>query len=179
MTPSQRQQFLAVGAIAVVALFAADKLVLSPLAATWKKRTEEIDGLRKSIANGSMLIEREQETNRRWNEMRKNTLPANVSQAEQELLKSLYQWSDETSVGISLHPQWKRGASEDYSSLECRIDAAGSLSSLTKFIHEVERSPMALRIESLELTSRDPEGSQIALALVVSGLRLAPLERKP
>lgn len=179
MSSARRQSMLAVGAIAVVGLFAADKLVLSPLGETWTQRSDEIASLRKFISNGELLIQREQETQRRWNEMRKNTLPTNVSHAEQELLKSLYKWSDEAGVGISLNPQWKRGASEDYSTLECRVDAAGSLSALTKFIHEVELSPIALRVESLELTSRDNEGNQIALTLIVSGLRLAPLERKP
>lgn len=179
MKPQRRQQWLAFAAIGVVGLFAADKLVLTPLGAAWTKRSEEIVSLRKSIQDGSMMLEREQATQKRWNEMRKNTLPASVSQAEQELLKALYKWSDETGVSISLHPQWKRGATDDYSVLECRIDAAGALSSLSKFIYELERSPMALKIEALELSTRDSDGQQVALAILVSGLRLSPLERKP
>ena len=78
-----------------------------------------------------------------------------------------------------MKPQWKRGATDDYSLLECRVDASGSLAALARFVYEVEKSPMALKVEALELSSRDNDGQQLALGLLVSGLRLAPLERKP
>ena len=58
------------------------------------------------------------------------------------------------------------------------MDAAGSASSLTRFMYAVERSPLALKVESVEVSARDNNGSQLALALVVTGLRLTPLEAK-
>lgn len=180
MKPGNRQQILIIAAISMVALYAADSLILTPLTASWKKRSEDIAQLRKSIRNGDALLQREQATQKRWNEMRKNTLPVNVSHAEQEVLKAFDRWSEEARISVSsLKPQWKRGTSDDFSLLECRVDASGSLQALARFIYEIEKSPMALKIESLELSSRDNDGQQVALGLLVSGLRLAPLERKP
>jgi hypothetical protein len=40
----------------------------------------------------------------------------------------------------------------------------------------VEKSPLALRIDSLELNARDESGGKLSLGLLVSGLRLVPLE---
>jgi hypothetical protein len=92
-------------------------------------------------------------------------------------LEAFDRWSQASRVTInSIKPQWKRGANEDYSLLECRVDAAGDLGTLTKFLYDVENSDMALRIESIELTSRDNDGRQLALGLSVSGLRLTPLD---
>jgi hypothetical protein len=122
------------------------------------------------------LIDRERITRETWNGMRRNSLPANASQSEKTLFESLDRWSQDSGITVSsIKPQWKRGASDDYSQLECRVDAAGDLGSLAKFIYSVEQSPTALRIESLELTARDTEGKQLALGLTISGLRLAPL----
>ncbi len=176
MNLKNRQTVLTFIAIAVVALFILDRLVFGPLIAGWKKRGETIAGLRESIQKGQSLIARESITRGAWNEMRKNTLPASASQAEKTLLEAFDRWTRDSRITVnSIKPQWKRGANDEYSLLECRIDAAGDLGTLTRFLHEVERSEMALRIDSVELTTRDTDGRQLALGLSVSGLRLAPL----
>jgi hypothetical protein len=43
----------------------------------------------------------------------------------------------------------------------------------------VEKSPLALRVDAVELTSRDDQGQRLTLGLLVSGLRLVPLEGRP
>jgi len=179
MNINKRQQVLAIAAAAIVGAFVLDKLVITPLTKSWKERSTTIADLRKSIAQGKSTLDREQITRRRWNEMRKNTLPFAASVAEQEMLGSFDKWSRDSGVSVSsIKPQWKRGATDDYSVLECRVDAAGNLSTLTRFLYDVEHSPMALKIESVELAARDNNGQQLALGLLVSGLRLAPLEGK-
>jgi hypothetical protein len=55
---------------------------------------------------------------------------------------------------------------------ECRVDAAGDLGKLSRFIYSVERDPMALKLELVELGARDKEGQQISLGLQLSGLVL-------
>ena len=179
MNPDKRQKLLLLLAAAVVAIFATDKLVITPLTKSWQARTAAIAELRKSIAAGRGTVEREQLTNRRWNDMRKNTLPMNASTAEQQVLQAFDKWSRDSRVSVSsVRPQWKRGASDDYSVLECRVDASGSMSAINRFLYEVEKSPLALKVEAVELASRDTTGQQLTLGLSVSGLRLAPLEAK-
>ena len=43
---------------------------------------------------------------------------------------------------------------------------------VTQFLHKMEKDSMALRLESVELSSRDTEGQQISLAMQLSGLVL-------
>lgn len=177
MNLKNRQTLLTVIAIAVVGLFLLDRVVFTPLLAGWKKRAETIAELRESIRKGQSMIARETNTRRVWNDMRKNTLPANASQAEKTVLEAFDRWTRESRITVnSIKPQWKRGETDDYSLLECRIDGAGDIGTLTKFLHEVEQSEMALRIDSVEVTARDTDGRQLALGLSVSGLRLAPLD---
>lgn len=174
-----RQRLLAIIAIAIVALFALDRLVFSPLVDSWKNRSGELAKLRKSIEQGSMLIQRESHTRNMWNDIRKSTLPVNASQAEKELLAAFEKWSADSRVSISsIRPQWKRGATDDYSVLECRVDAAGTLPVLAKFLYSIESSPIAVKMESVELTARDNNGDQIALGLLISAVRLAALDTK-
>jgi hypothetical protein len=135
--------------------------------------------LRKSIDQGKMLLDREKLTRERWNQIRKSTLPVNASQAEKEMLNAFEKWSADSQVSISsIRPQWKKGATDDYSLLECRVDAAGSLPVVAKFLYHIESSPMAVKMETVELTTRDNNGEQIALGLLVSAVRLAPVDAK-
>lgn len=178
-TALNRQQLLAFAAVGVVGLFLADKLFIQPLTASWKNRAVEIAKLQKSIAQGRALIERERSIRDRWADMRKNAMPPDTSRAEQQLLQSFYEWSKNSRITVSsTKPQWKRGGGDDFSLLECRVEASGSLGALARFLYEVERSSAALKVESLEVTARDTGGAQLALGLLVSGLRLAPLEGK-
>lgn len=86
-----RQQLLALIAGAVIGLFALDRLVIGPLLASWKGRSETIVRLRESIKKGQAMIERETITRNAWHDMRKNTLPADTSQAEKTLLEAFDQ----------------------------------------------------------------------------------------
>ncbi|MSU23432.1 MAG: hypothetical protein EXS32_06350 [Opitutus sp.] len=174
-----RQRWLVIGAGAMVALFILDSIVFTPLYQTWQAHTAEIVKLQKFVSTGRGTIARAAQTERVWAEMQKNALPKDPAQSEQDLLTAFDRWGRANSVELSsIRPQWKRGATDRYSLLECRVDATGSLSTLSRFMYELERSPMALRVDSVEVTARDDGGQKLTLGLVVSGLRLSPLERK-
>lgn len=171
---TSRQQRLAIAALLGVALLAGDRLLLTPLTNSWKARAERIAQLKRSVTQGTFLIEREERIRARWNEMRTNTLDQQISVAESQVLKAFDRWSRDSGVSISsLRPQWKRGA-EGYVTLECRADASGSLSTLTRFLYLAETDPLALKLDVVELTARDTDGQQLTLGLQVSGLVLNP-----
>lgn len=177
MNINNRQQLLTVLAIAVIVIWAGDKLILSPLTANWKARAGRIRELTKQVNQGSVLLLREQSIRGRWDSMRTNTLPSETSIAENELLKAFERWSQDSRISItSIKPQWKRDA-DDYMTLECRADAFGSMATLTRFLYEVEKDPLALKVEVVEISSRDNDGQQLTLGLQVSGLLLHPLEQ--
>jgi len=172
MNISNRQQLLAIIAIAAIVLWVGDKVVFSPLTALWKDRVKQIAELRKSVNQGSLLLERERSIRSRWQDMRTNTLPSETSADENLVLKAFDRWSQESRISItSIKPQWKHNADE-YMTLECRVDAFGNLPTLTRFLYNVEKDPLALKVDALEITTRDNDGQQLSLALQVSGLLL-------
>lgn len=176
MQIKNRQQLLVVVALAVIVLFLGNLVIIEPLAAAWKKRGEQVVALRKKVEAGQQLIKREAGLRRRWEQMRTNTLPQNPSLAEQQVLKAFDQWSRDSRVSVtSITPQWKHDA-DDYMTLGCRVEASGNLATLSRFLYEIEKSPMALKLDSVEITARDKDGQQLALGLQVSGLVLNSAE---
>ena len=176
MPIKNRQQILTVLAMAGAALFLIDRVVAPPVAKLWRERSARIAELRTKVHDGRQLIKREEAIHSRWREMQRNTLPNDASRAQEQLVKGFDQWAQESQVNInSVMPQWKQD-SDDYKTLELRVDASGNLATLSRFLYKIEGDPMALKVQSVELTARDNEGQQLTLALQVSGLVLTPKE---
>lgn len=174
MNLNKRQQIMAVIAIALVALYVADKLVFTPLTNSWKARSSRIAELKEQVRDGTETLKRDTALRQQWDRMRTNTLASAKPEAESQMLKAFERWSQEGGVSVSsIRPQWKE-AEEDYKTLECRADVGGSLSAIARFLYQVERDPLGVKVDSLELTTRNTEGSQLALVIQVSGLLLNP-----
>jgi hypothetical protein len=172
MNLNNRQHLLGFLAAAAVLLLAGDRLVITPLTRNWKARSARIVELKKQINQGEILMEREASIRSRWRTMRTNALSGEVSTAENQVLKAFDRWSQASRVSISsIKPQWKQHE-EDHILLECRVDASGGLADLARFLYEIEKDPLALKLESTELTTRDENGQQLTLGLHVSGFLL-------
>jgi hypothetical protein len=173
MKTDNRQKVLIALTAVVAALFVGDRLAYSPLLHLWQARQAEIKKLGAQVIEGNALIKREQVIRDRWDGMRQNMLPDNQSLAQEQMLKAFQDWAQES--GVSLNgtvPQWKNGETDDYKTLVCRVDASGSLWMLSRFIYDVEKGPLGLKLESVDLNSRDNSGQQLTLGLQVSGLVL-------
>jgi hypothetical protein len=174
-----RQQLLLILAGAVFGLLLADKLVLTPLTRLWQVRATRIGELRKHVTAGEQLIAREQTLNERWAQMRTNALPREQSRAEQQVLNAFDKWSQDARLSVnSITPQWRRDR-DDLLTLQCRVDAAGSVGTLARFLYNLERDPMALKIEAVEIAARDKDGQNLSLGLQLSGLVLNGEEKQP
>lgn len=174
MQIKNRQQLLIIVAVSAVALFAADKLLFTPLLNAWDKRAARITELRKLVATSKAYQVRETGLRKHWRDMSGKTLTNETSAAEQQVFQAIDTWAQNTGVIINaITPQWKHD-SDDYMTYECRIDATGDIDRLSRFLYRVEREPMALKFESIELSARDKEGRQLSLGLQISALVLNP-----
>jgi Tfp pilus assembly protein PilO len=178
MKIKNRQDFLVALTIGVVALYVGVNFIATPLAGWWSARQTQLKELRLKVADGNALLKRESAIRDNWDTKRANALPMNTSLAEQQLLKSFDGWAGSSGAQItSIMPQWKND-STNYMTLGCRVEASGSLGTLSKFLYDVERGPVALRLDTVELTTHDNTGQQLTLGLEVNGLALAAKEKK-
>ncbi len=176
MNNKSREQLLGILAVTAVLLMVGDKFVLQPLTDSWKARTKRIAELEKQVDEGAKKLERERAVRDKWAAMKANTLTNDVSAAEGQALRAFERWGRDANLTVSgLKPAWKRAASgEEHQTLECRADATGSLSSLARFLYQVERDPLAMKVDVVDLTTRDTEGRNLTLSLQLSGLVLTP-----
>jgi hypothetical protein len=62
--------------------------------------------------------------------------------------------------------------STNYMTLNYRVEASGSLGTLSQFLYNIEKGPVALKLDSVELSAHDNSGQQLTLGLQISGLAL-------
>ena len=178
MKIENRKKFLVALTIAVGVMAIVVNFILFPLGDWWSARQAQIKNLRMKVAAGGQLVKREEGIRNQWGEMQTNALAANSSQAEQQFLKALDGWAHDAGAEVtSILPQWKN-ESTNYMTLACRVEAAGDLGSLSKLLYAVERGPLAVKLNSIELTARDASGQLMTLALELDGLALQRHDKK-
>lgn len=171
MATQNRERLLLIVALSAVGILAADKLVLGPLTSLWTERSDRITALQQSIERGKNLLDRETTITRRWEDMQRTGLADNASVAEDSILKAANRWSNDSGIAFtSFKPQWIE-YDEDYQTYDCRANATGDLTSIAKFIFNLETDALPVRAEEIEVSSRDDSGDNLNLAIRFSGLQ--------
>jgi hypothetical protein len=179
MTIDKRQKWLVILAAVAVGLFAGDSFVVEPLIKAWKARTARVADLRSKIDRGTRLVYREQSIHDQWDLMRTNTLSQVESDAESMIYKAVDLWCSKSGVSIASIKTTPKNDADDYNSVDCQVDATGALPNVTKFLYAAESSPLALRIDDVEISARDASGLQFTLAVRMNGLRLKNPPQNP
>ena len=172
METKKREKILLAATGAVAVLWLLNLLVVSPLIDSWRNRAREIVRLKEQLANGVSLVRRESTIRDRWDNMRANALSNNATAAERQLFTAFDHWV--TAGGVtegSFRPQVQEGDT-NFTTVDCRSDVSGSLENVRDFVRAMSKDPLADKVESFELTSKDDNGQQLTLGLSLSGLIL-------
>ena len=177
MQIKNRQQLFGIVAIGLLVLLGLDSLVIEPLLSSWKTRAKTILTLQEKLVKDKALLAHGPLLESRWDHMRTNAFPNDVSAASEVMYQAFERWSTASKITVnSIKPQVKQNE-DDYTLLECRTDASGNIDKLARFLHEIEKDPLAIRIESVEISSHDNNGQQLTLGLQISGLLFLPKEQ--
>jgi len=172
MKIENRQQFLIVLTAVAAALLIGNSLIYEPLAKLWSARSAQIKELRTKVHDGKFLVQREAGIRGQWSDMRANALADDPSLAGQQVIKAFDNWSRTSGTEVtSIMPQWKND-STNYMTFNCRVEASGTIGSLSQFLYNIEKGPMALKLDSVELSTHSDNGQQLTLGLQISGLAL-------
>jgi Tfp pilus assembly protein PilN len=174
-----RQQLLTILTLTAIGLLVLDKIVTPPLMSFWDKRSKQIVALQKQVKEGAILEHRKDYLRSRWAGIQAGALTNDTTAAEQQLWAGLNRWSQTSGISLnSILPQWKQGSDAAYKTLECRVDVSGSIDRLSRFLYALETDKMALKVQTVEMTAKDNNGSVINLGVQMSGLVLTQQEPK-
>jgi hypothetical protein len=159
-------------ALLCLGAFAGDRFILEPMIAGWKARSTRIATLQQNLLTGEALLERETALKDRWGEMLQRSLQSDEPNAENQVLTALGEWTRAGHLNLTdLKPRWIQEKNAP-KRLEIRLAATGKLQAIARFLYELEHHPLAVRLEQVEIRSRDAKGTDLALEARFSGLVL-------
>jgi hypothetical protein len=172
METKNREKLLLMATGACVALWLLNLLVISPLIDSWHNRSDEIDKLKKNLADGARLMQRESTIRSRWDFMRANALNSNPTVAERQMFTAFDRWVNSGGVTQgSFRPQ-VQDTDTNYLTVDCRSDVSGGPNNVRDFLRAMSKDPLADKLDSFLLTAKDDNGKQLTLDLTMSGLVL-------
>jgi hypothetical protein len=175
METKNREKMLLIIVAACIGLWVVQYVLIMPVYHAWTGRQDKIHDLRTKIATGHITLASGPNIESQWNRMRTNTLSVNPTAAESQLYTNFQKWATASLVSLAgQKPEKKDSDDPAYSNEEWHADVTGSMAQIFAFLYSVESSPLGLRVDSVDLSSRDDAGQQLALGLTVSGLILNP-----
>jgi hypothetical protein len=173
MTDSQRQTYLKIGAIGLVALLLLDYIVITPAMAAWSAQSDRIDALRQKVQRGQQLLDRQDSIRQHWAQMLHANLSTEDSAAENTAYQAIFRWAHASGISLpSLSPSWPDSKDQDYQTLEYRASATGSQAQLGRFIYEMETDTVPVNLIDYEITSREERGQELQMTARFSFLRM-------
>ena len=182
---NKREKLLPIFALLAVAILAGDRLVLGPLVNSWQTRAAKIIELEGNVGNGNDLLPREKSYTKKWEQYWEGNLNSTNSVAEDEVLRAIENWTGDSGILLtSVKPQWQNHEYEflgkeiaenktySYKTYDVRLVAEGTMQEAVEFVHAIESDELPLKIEQLELASREKTGKLVSVSVHFTGLQL-------
>ncbi|MDE2641420.1 MAG: hypothetical protein OSB55_01535 [Verrucomicrobiota bacterium] len=182
---NKREKLLLVFVLLAVAILAGDRLVLGPLVNSWQTRAAKIIELERNVGNGKDLLPRGKSNTKTWERYWRDNLNNTNSVAEDEVLRAIENWTGDSGILLtSVKPQWQNHEYEflgkeiaenktySYKTYDVRLVAEGTMQEAVEFVHAIESDELPLKIEQLELLSREKTGKLISVSVHFTGLQL-------
>lgn len=174
---TSRVKLLLLAALACIGALGADQFVIGPLIETWKARSTRIQQVREDLERGSQLVELRDRYAANWHDMQDASLISDPAGAEKILLSSVDAWARASGLNVSNYkPNWM--ASDDEIAqgarkLEIQLSGSGNLQTIARFLYELERNELAVKLEDFGISARDDKGRELSLDARFTGLLLS------
>ena len=169
---NKREKLLLTVALVVVSILIGDRLVLGPLVNSWQIRNKEIEKLEENIDKGNKLLPREKSTIKKWHTYLRDNLNSTNSIAQAEVLRARVNWTGDSGISFQSEKGEWRNHDDRYQTYDVRLVAEGTMREVVEFVHAIESDALPLKIEQLELASREKTGQLISVSVHFTGLQL-------
>ena len=180
MVLSKRERYIAIGLLAAIGLFAADRIIFTPLL-DWS------DQLRKDQAD----IQDQNDTYYRsahkqgalrklWTQMVTDGLKPSADDAEAQMNNALLDWSRDAGVALaSLSNERKPADKNGFVAILFHVTADGTTNSISKFLWRIETAKIPTRLESMHISSHKEGNDDLQVQMNLSTLCNPPQADKP
>lgn len=167
---SKRERYILVVTFSVIAIFALDYFVFTPLSEAREQLTLQKEKLVKEASDAQKTISASRKADQRWRDYRAAGLSSDASATESALMAALRSWSQESNLPLlSIRPE-RVAASQGIHEITFQVTADGSMRAISRFLYRLETSQVPVRVHELQLSSRNEGSDNLSMQLRLSTL---------
>jgi len=179
MNLSRRERTIGTVAIAVIAIFAADRFLVTPYLDLRYRLEKEKTQAARELQSGRELVRTESEIVSLWAEELRNGLKTSPGAAESMTLNALRDWAAES--GLSLSSVKPEGSTRMGQMEEIAFQAIGEgrMRNVIRFLYLIENTSLPVKATDLQLTTRKEGVDELTLQVRVTALCLGETGVEP
>ena len=171
---SQREKLLTILVAAVIGLLTLDRYVISPLWAGALSLADQRQQLLSQLDQARRLIETQPRLEARWRAMVDAGLTDNPAEAESQFLSALRDWSEQAGLALASIKPERAKVEKDLGELRFVAVGQGKMRAVARFLWLVESAEMPVRINKLQVASRQEGDQTLSMTLHLSTLYRLP-----
>ena len=173
MILSKRERYIAILAGAVLAVLVLDRYLITPVLDRRAQMEADLQSAVSKMERAASLLTSRNQMSRRWKAMLDGGLKADPSEAENQVLRVMHEWSRQTGLALASVKPDRSSRDGDLREISFVAVGTGTMEAVGRFLLACQNSAMPLRIQGFQLGSRKDGTDDLSLTLTVSTIYLA------
>lgn len=177
MVLTKRERLIAIVTLSVIIIFVLDRYVVTPFTEMNERIQIEKQDLVTEIERTARIFKQRKQVGNEWRDMIKGGLSSDASNTESRILHVIRKWSNDYGLTISsIKPDRNGAEGGTLKEIIFNVACKGSMDAIGRFLLEFENSNLPVRITEFQLGSREEDGRDMSLQLMLSAVYLAESE---
>jgi len=170
MILSKRERTIVMLSVAVLAIFLADRFILTPILDRRDQIDAETGECLLQLQKADSLFAQKKRLAPRWRQMTDSGLGTGAAAAESRLLHSIRDWAQETQLNLSSVKHERTEMERQFQKITWRAAGAGSMEAVSRFLYGIQEATLPVRISDLQIGSRQDGADSLSVQVGVSTL---------
>lgn len=174
MRLSQRERYIAYALGAVLGLALLDGVLLSPLLARLNEADGRIAVAKQELVAADQTLQNSLRARRRWKEMAGDTVQADASSAESQLLNASRQWAATAGLAVTSLKLGRADPAKDFARSVVQVAATGTLDQVSRFLFAIQSAGIPVRVADVQISARQEGTDDLAVQITLATIYEPP-----
>jgi len=174
MALSKRENLIAVGACAAVALLGLDHFVWTPYVDQRSAVVTQRAVATQQMTDAVTLFQRQRNLRKVWSELQMGGLKVDTSQAASQEQHALNAWAEGAGVSLAALKAERPAQEGPFQVIGFDVTGTGSMRAISRLIWSLETATIPVRINEVQISPRREGTDDLSVRLSVSALCMPP-----
>ena len=182
MVMSKRERYIGIATVAVVAILALDRVVVTPLIERKSDLDTKLVSARDDMEAANRLLSTSRRLQRDWRDItgaavrnpNDRKLKVTEADAESQILNAIGEWAQGSGFTVQTTKRERTEKEKDFVKLTYRVTATATMRQVGEFLWRIQTAAVPVRITDIQMNSRKDGSDDLAVQLGIATIYLPP-----